>query len=209
MTAPRLGFVIDLIKPADSPSQARLSGYGLSIHLTTHVPEFPTRLLLPYEAATIHGTTSSRGQKQLELTAPNNTLISFEDPPGPILIPDVIESLIIKPYPTASEDDCWGHGRAGMKYRDLIPGRLGGCFIASHIKIADGGPVPDYVHYHRIRFQMIYCLTGWVKVVYEDQGEPFVMRRGDCVLQPPEIRHRVLESSDGLEVRYQPYPYPI
>jgi hypothetical protein len=37
-------------------------------------------------------------------------------------------------------------------------------------------------------------------VVYEDQGPPFVMHAGDCVLQPPEIRHRVLECSDGLEV---------
>jgi mannose-6-phosphate isomerase-like protein (cupin superfamily) len=39
-----------------------------------------------------------------------------------------------------------------------------------------------------------------VRLVYEDQGEPFVMVAGDCVLQPPEIRHRVLESSPGLEV---------
>ena len=31
-------------------------------------------------------------------------------------------------------------------------------------------------------------------------GEPFIMQAGDCVLQPPQIRHRVLESSDGLEV---------
>jgi quercetin dioxygenase-like cupin family protein len=36
--------------------------------------------------------------------------------------------------------------------------------------------------------------------VYEDQGEPFVLDAGDGVLQPPEIRHRVLESSPGLEV---------
>ncbi len=27
-----------------------------------------------------------------------------------------------------------------------------------------------------------------------------MMQAGDCVLQPPEIRHRVLESSDNLEV---------
>src|SRR6185295_6532342 len=60
--------------------------------------------------------------------------------------------------------------------------------------------VPDYVHYHRVRFQMIYCAKGWVKVVYEDQGPPFVLEEGDCVLQPPGIRHRVLESSPGLEV---------
>jgi quercetin dioxygenase-like cupin family protein len=91
-------------------------------------------------------------------------------------------------------------GRAGMLYRDLIPGRLGGRVIASHIRIPDGGPVPDYVHYHHVRFQMIYCAKGWVRVVYEDQGAPFVMREGDCVLQPPAIRHRVLESSPGLEV---------
>ncbi len=61
--------------------------------------------------------------------------------------------------------------------------------------IADAGPVPDYVH-----FQMIYCYKGWVRVVYEDQGEPFVMNAGDCVLQPPEIRHRVLECSVDLGV---------
>ena len=47
---------------------------------------------------------------------------------------------------------------------------------------------------------MIYVRRGWVRVVYEDQGEPFVMHEGDLVLQPPEIRHRVLESSPGLEV---------
>ena len=39
-----------------------------------------------------------------------------------------------------------------------------------------------------------------MRLVYEDQGEPFVMKAGDCVLQPPEIRHRVLECSDKLEV---------
>lgn len=93
-----------------------------------------------------------------------------------------------------------GEGRAGMLYRDLIPERLGGRYIASHIGIPDGGPVSDWVHYHHVRFQIIYIRKGWVKVVYEDQGEPFVMHAGDLVLQPPEIRHRVLESSPGLEV---------
>jgi uncharacterized protein YjlB len=47
---------------------------------------------------------------------------------------------------------------------------------------------------------MIFCARGWVDVVYEDQGEPFRLEAGDCVLQPPEIRHRVLASSPGLEV---------
>ena len=91
-------------------------------------------------------------------------------------------------------------GRAGMLYRDLIPGRLGGRYIASHIAIPDGGPVEDWVHYHRIALQMIVVRRGWVRVLYQDQGESFVMNEGDMVLQPPEIRHRVLESSPGLEV---------
>ena len=99
-----------------------------------------------------------------------------------------------------SAEDEWVIGRAGMQYRDLIPGRLGGRIIASHIRIPDGGPVPDYVHHHAIEFQMIYCYRGWVKVVYEDQGPPFVLEAGDCVLQPPHIRHRVLECSDHMEV---------
>jgi quercetin dioxygenase-like cupin family protein len=87
-----------------------------------------------------------------------------------------------------------------MLYRDLIPGRLGGRYIASHITIPGGGPVSDWVHFHRIAFQMIYVRSGWVRVVYEGQGEPFIMSAGDLVLQPPEIRHRVLENSPGLEV---------
>jgi quercetin dioxygenase-like cupin family protein len=93
-----------------------------------------------------------------------------------------------------------GEGRAGMLYRDLIPGRLGGRYIASHITIPQGGPVADWVHYHRVALQLIVVAKGWVRVVYEDQGEPFVMEAGDLVLQPPGIRHRVLESSPGLEV---------
>jgi mannose-6-phosphate isomerase-like protein (cupin superfamily) len=100
----------------------------------------------------------------------------------------------------SATNDAWYVGRAGMQYRDLIPGRLGGRFIASHIHIPDGGETQDYVHYHKALFQMIYCKAGWARVVYEDQGPPFALEAGDCVLQPPEIRHRVLESSPGLEV---------
>ena len=98
------------------------------------------------------------------------------------------------------DGSAWTAGRAGMRYRDLIGGRLGGRCIASRIRIDVGGPVADYVHYHDVAWQVICCIAGNVKVVYEDQGPPFVMRAGDCVLQPPRIRHRVLEASAGLEV---------
>jgi quercetin dioxygenase-like cupin family protein len=87
-----------------------------------------------------------------------------------------------------------------MQYRDLIPDRLGGSIIASHIRIPDGGHVPDMVHFHKVGFQLIFCISGWVDVVYEDQGPPIRLTAGDCFIQPPEIRHRVLYASDNIEV---------
>jgi quercetin dioxygenase-like cupin family protein len=118
-----------------------------------------------------------------------------EAPPMPAGLPLFLPEFLVTRSATASAD-----GRAGMRYRDLIPGRLGGRYIASHITIAEGGPVADWVHFHRIAVQLICVRKGWVRVVYEDQGPPFVMAAGDMVLQPPEIRHRVLESSPDLEV---------
>ena len=108
--------------------------------------------------------------------------------------------LVQDPPPNDSQGDGWHSGRAGMQYRDLLPTRLGGQCIASHIRIPQGGPVADYVHHHDVRFQVIFCLRGWVEVVYQDQGPPFRLQPGDGVLQPPGIRHRVLQASQGLEV---------
>lgn len=128
-------------------------------------------------------------------------MITPADAPSEVLLsgPDgrVVLRTEVRELPNTSE---WITGRAGMEYRDLIPGRLNGKLIASHIRIADAGEVPDYVHYHKIGFQMIYCWRGRVRVVYQDQGEPFWLEPGDCVLQPPEIRHRVLEAAANTEV---------
>src|SRR5262249_60788932 len=52
----------------------------------------------------------------------------------------------------------------------------------------------------KVRSQLLYCLRGWTRLLYEDQGPSFVMEAGGCVLQPPEIRHRVLECAPGTEV---------
>ena len=82
----------------------------------------------------------------------------------------------------------------------MIPSRLGGSIIASHIRIPDGGPVPDVVHYHTVGFQLIFCYRGWVDIIYEDQGGPIRLSGGDCLIQPPEIRHRVLRASADIEV---------
>ena len=186
-----LGFRLERIFPADAPRVAVVSLNGQTIRLDAGQRPGPARLHL-----------SSRDADFIKSIAPGLAVaddipLDFTLDDGALNIP-VLDSALIVQKGGAGAD--WGVGRAGMQYRDLIPGRLGGRFIASHIRIPDGGPVPDYVHHHHVRFQMIYCYRGWVKVVYEDQGPPFVMRAGDCVLQPPHIRHRVLECSDAFEV---------
>lgn len=147
------------------------------------------RLDVIWPADEPHTAILSQEGRRIRLTS------SPDARPLPAALPDFRpEFIVTKAGATA------GEGRAGMLYRDLIPGRLGGRYIASHIGIPEGGPVADWVHYHRIAVQLICVRRGWVRVVYEDQGAPFVMAPGDMVLQPPGIRHRVLDSGDGLEV---------
>jgi len=147
------------------------------------------RLDLIYPADDPHTAVLSHGGEDVRVTTRPDAL------PIPAELPPFVSEFVLTRAGGSS-----GHGRAGMLYRDLIPARLGGRYIGSHIAIPGGGPVSDWVHYHRIAFQIIYVRRGWVRVVYEGQGEPFVMKPGDFVLQPPLIRHRVLESSPGLEV---------
>ena len=75
--------------------------------------------------------------------------------------------------------------------RDLIPGRLGGRFIASHIVIPDGGPVPDLsTTSGPFPAHLLQCGLGrWSTRI----RATVVMHSGDWI-QPPHIRHRVLES---------------
>lgn len=186
----RLGFRLERISPADDPRTALLSGHGLRVELRRGSAESPGTLRL------LCDDPLALGQGARELRAPNGTRIELAEKSPALVIPASRQELVVSRATGAT----WVSGRAGMHYRDLIPGRLGGRFVASLIQIRDGGPVPDHVHFHIVRFQMIYCVKGWVRVVYQDQGPPFVLAAGDCVLQPPNIRHRVLECSAGLEV---------
>lgn len=147
------------------------------------------RLDLIYPADEPHTAVLSRQGDSVRLTRRPDA------PPLSDVLPPFIKQFELTHAGTRTSQ-----GRAGMLYRDLIPGRLGGRYIASHISIPEGGAVEDWVHFHRIALQLLYVRRGWVRVVYEDQGLPILMGEGDLVLQPPQIRHRVLESSSGLEV---------
>src|SRR3954466_348100 len=186
-----LAFRLDTIYPADDPAVATVSGHGLRLRLERGSTAPPGELRL------FCRTPDAFAGGRRELVAPNGTRILIVDANPPLETPRTAHAFVVR---RLKDNTPWVIGRAGMRYRDLIPGRLGGSIIASHIRIPDAGPVPDMVHYHTVGFQLIFCYHGWVRLVCEDQGPPFLLKAGDCVIQPPQIRHRVLEASEDLQV---------
>lgn len=100
------------------------------------------------------------------------------------------------------EEDFAGEGlRSYARYRDLgIAAATSGLAVAHVIRFLP--PCTDEVrqwHTHDIQFQMVYVLKGWIRT--EMDGHPAeTMRAGSAWLQPPKIRHRVLDYSDDCEV---------
>jgi len=186
-----LGMRLDMIRPADNPAVAVLSGHGLRLRLDTAAEGAPGQICLRARDP----DAIARGAR--DLTAPGGTRIAIEDIDPALVLPPTEHAFVVR---RLADSAPWVIGRAGMQYRDLVPSRLGGAMIASHIRIPDGGPVPDMVHFHKVGFQLIFCYRGWVDVVYEDQGGPIRLTAGDCFIQPPGIRHRVLAASPGIEV---------
>ena len=186
-----LGMRMDMIYPADDPAVAVFSGHGLSVRIDAALHREAGHLLIRTDD--IGGFADG----EQELISPGGTRVEVAALDEPVVMPETVHSFVVR---RLADQAPWVIGRAGMHYRDLIPDRLGGSIIASHIRIPDGGPVPDLVHYHTVGFQLIFCYRGWVDLVYEDQGEPLRLFAGNCVIQPPEIRHRVLYASDDIEV---------
>lgn len=186
-----LGMRMDMIFPADDPRIATFSGHGLRLRIEKDAPETPGTIRI------LTDTPDAIAGGQRRLTAPNGTRIEIEELNPPLHIPDPQTAFTVA---RLADGAPWIVGRAGMQYRDLVPDRLGGSMIASHIRIPDAGPVPDMVHYHKVGFQLIFCVSGWVDVLYEDQGGLLRIEAGDCFIQPPEIRHRVMHSGPDLEV---------
>jgi len=92
--------------------------------------------------------------------------------------------------------------RSYAKYRDLdIVSATNGLARAHVIKMIppiDPAEVSKR-HFHDVEFQMIYVLKGWIKGEYEGAGV-VTMREGSCWLQPPRIKHSVLDYSDDCEL---------
>lgn len=90
--------------------------------------------------------------------------------------------------------------RSYFEYRDLaIADATNGQFTAHVIRAKEGHNATGQWHVHDCTFQMYYVLKGWARFEYEGQGIRTV-KPGDCVLQPPGIRHREIEHSADLEL---------
>ena len=181
---------LDMIYPADNPEVAVLSGHGLRLRIEKGAKEAPGTLRILTE------DPDGFAEGKRELTAPNGTRIEIDELNPPLVLPATQHAFVVR---RLADQAPWVIGRAGMMYRDLVPSRLGGAMIASHIRVPDG-KVPDMVHFHKVGFQLIFCIKGWVDVLYEDQGGLRRLHAGDCFIQPPQIRHRVVESGEGIEV---------
>jgi hypothetical protein len=88
-------------------------------------------------------------------------------------------------------------------YRDLgIAAATNGLATAHVIRHAPGTKAEDRVsnrHYHDVNFQMVYVLKGWIRSEFEGAGQ-HTFRAGSCWIQPPRIKHKVLATSDDMEL---------
>lgn len=97
----------------------------------------------------------------------------------------------------------WTPGlREIFEYRDLgIKDGTKGDYVA-HIIRHNGKEQKDEVqqwHIHECDFQLVYVLNGWATFEYEGEGERTI-RKGDCILQKPMIKHREIACSSDFEV---------
>ena len=86
--------------------------------------------------------------------------------------------------------------RPYAKYRDLGMSKATNGMVQAHVIRMIPPCDPKEVskrHYHDVDLQMVYVLRGWIKSEFEGEGE-VTMREGSCRLQPPRIKHSVLDT---------------
>ena len=92
--------------------------------------------------------------------------------------------------------------RRYAKYRDLGISAATNGLVQAHVVQFVPPCRPEEVsklHYHDVEFQMVYVLKGSIKTELEGQGA-ITMREGSCWIQPPRVKHKVLDYSDDCQV---------
>lgn len=89
--------------------------------------------------------------------------------------------------------------REQIVYRDLgVRAATGGAYNA-HIMRNGKGERKVPRHVHKLDFQMIYILCGWIRMWFEDQGE-VMLNAGDSCLISAGASHEVYDWSDDFEL---------
>ncbi len=91
--------------------------------------------------------------------------------------------------------------RSYARYRDLGMSKATNGLLQAHVIRLVPPCDPAVVskrHYHDVHLQMIYVLNGWIKGEYD--GQVVTMHKGGAWLQPPRIKHTVLDYSDDCEL---------
>jgi hypothetical protein len=91
--------------------------------------------------------------------------------------------------------------RSYAQYRDLGMSKATNGLLQAHVIRLLPPCDPAVVskrHFHDVDLQMIYVLKGWMKGEYD--GEVVTMHAGAAWLQPPRIKHTVLDYSDDCEL---------
>jgi Cupin domain len=101
------------------------------------------------------------------------------------------------------EEDFRADGlRKYAKYRDLGFADATEGLAQAHVIRLIGPCDPAEVsklHFHDVEFQMVYVLKGWVKTYMEGHGET-MMKEGSAWIQPPRIKHLIMDYSDDVEL---------
>ena len=152
---------LDMIYPADDPEVAVLSGHGLRIRIQKGATEAPGTLRILTE------DPDGFADGMRELIAPNGTRIEIDELNPPLVMPQTEHAFVVR---RLADQAPWVIGRAGMEYRDLVPSRLGGAMIASHIRVPDG-PCRDMCgSFTRSGSSSIFCNPWLVDVALRGSG---------------------------------------
>ena len=90
--------------------------------------------------------------------------------------------------------------RAYFEYRDLGIVKASQGKVVAHVIRARPEKAPHGAwHTHSCNLQFVYVLKGWLRFEYEGVGK-FLMKAGDCFVQPPNIVHREIAHSKNMEL---------
>ncbi|HJQ60900.1 MAG TPA: cupin domain-containing protein [Vineibacter sp.] len=90
--------------------------------------------------------------------------------------------------------------RAFFKYRELgVTGASQGQIRAQVTSATSGMSKPTGWHYHVCESQLVYMLSGWVDLEFED-GKTIRVEAGDSLYIPGGLRHNEIRTSDTFEL---------